>query len=151
MEVRKNTRSRNYTYGNVARNLDVVKEIENESHIHVVPDRNAGNKKQGMGLFYITYLVAMLGIVVYALVAFVRLNSELTTLADNISSYEQTLNKLTLANDDEYSKMVNTIDYDEIRDVAINELGMVYASEDQIVSYTRENSDYVIQLSDLSD
>ncbi len=58
---------------------------------------------------------------------------------------------MTLANDDEYSKIVNAVDYDYIRQVAIEELGMVYASEDQIVSYTRENSDYVRQLTGLSD
>ena len=49
------------------------------------------------------------------------------------------------------SKIVNAVDYDYIRQVAIEELGMVYASEDQIVSYTRENSDYVRQLTGLSD
>lgn len=151
MEVRNNNRSGKYTYGNVARNLDVVREIEKEPRIHIAPRHNEDGKRQGLGLFYITYLTAMLGIVVVALVSFIRLNCEITTLADRVSLYEQTLNKLTLENDDEYSKMINAIDYDEIRNVAINELGMVYASADQIVNYTRENSDYVIQFADISD
>lgn len=141
-----------YTYGNVARNLDVVREIENipQREIREVKKTNT-DKKQGLGLFYVGYLLAMLGVVVCALVSFIRLNSDITSMAENISYYEQTLNNLTLANDDEYSKMVNTIDYDEIRRVAIEELGMVYASDDQIISYSRENSDYVRQLNNLSD
>ena len=86
-----------------------------------------------------------------SLVSYLKLQNDITTMVDDIAYYEQTLNNLTLANDDEYSKIVNAVDYDYIRKIAIEELGMVYASEDQIVSYERENSDYVRQLTSLSD
>ncbi len=87
----------------------------------------------------------------YALVGYLKLQADITRTVENISYLETTLNNLTLANDDEYSKMINAVDFDEIRRVAIEELGMVYASEDQIITYTRENSDYVRQLNDLND
>ena len=89
--------------------------------------------------------------IVGSLVSYLKLQSDITTMVDTISKDERILNNLTLENDDEYSKIVNAVDYDYIRKVAIEELGMVYASEDQIVSYSREYSDYVRQLADVSD
>jgi hypothetical protein len=40
---------------------------------------------------------------------------------------------------------MTSVDLDYIRDVAINELGMVYASEDQVVLYDGGTRDYVRQ------
>ena len=44
-----------------------------------------------------------------------------------------------------YSKAVSSVDLDKIRDIAINELGMVYANQDQIVTYEKQDKDYVRQ------
>ena len=103
-----------------------------------------------MSFLYVAFLLGAFVLLGKSLISYVQLQSDLTASANRISAYEQELNNLTLANDDEYSKMINAIDYDEIKRIAIEELGMVYASEDQIVTYTRENSDYVRQLSDIS-
>ena len=103
-----------------------------------------------MGFVYVLFLMAAVTVMGYALISYLKLQSDIAGLSDNISYYETKLNNLTLANDDEYSKMINAVDFDEIRRIAIEELGMVYASEDQIISYVRENSDYVRQINDLS-
>ena len=47
--------------------------------------------------------------------------------------------------------MVNAVDLEEVRRVAVEELGMVYADSSQVITYTRENSDYVRQLKDIPD
>ena len=41
------------------------------------------------------------------------------------------------------------MDLEKIRDIAVNELGMVYANEDQVVLYDNEGSDYVKQYADI--
>lgn len=145
--------SRSYVYGNTARNIDVVKELNEAPSFKTIEEQQGDKrreKRSGMNFVYVLFLVAAMIVTGYALISYVKIQSDITNLVENISHYEQTLNNLTLANDDEYSKMINAIDYDEIRTVAIEELGMVYASKDQIITYTRENSDYVRQLSDLS-
>lgn len=38
---------------------------------------------------------------------------------------------------------------EHVKDVAMNELGMVYASKDQIVTYEENDSDYVRQYTDV--
>jgi hypothetical protein len=41
------------------------------------------------------------------------------------------------------------VDLNEIKDIAMNQLGMTYASEDQIIYYSVENSNYMDQYSDI--
>ena len=55
------------------------------------------------------------------------------------------------ANDATYSRINSNMDLEEIRDKAINELGMVYAREGQIETFTSENGDYVRQLSQIGE
>lgn len=141
-----------YVYGNTAPNLDIKSALEEKSeNIKLVEleSENIRRKKTHMNFMYVLFLVAALTVTGYALVSYLKLQSEITESVENISTYESRLNKLTLANDDKYSKMVEAVDLDEIRRVAIEELGMVYADDDQIISYTRENSDYVRQVNDL--
>ncbi len=143
-----------YVYGNTARNIDVLRAIEEAptgEPLRTLRGEQKKAHKMHVGFLYAFFLVAAITVTGYGLISYLRLQSEITTLANNVSVRETQLNNLTLANEDEYSKMINAVDFDEIRRVAIEELGMVYASEDQIISYTRENSDYVRQMNDLSD
>ena len=67
----------------------------------------------------------------------------------NIAALESQLTDLKQENDDEYNRVVTSVDLEKIRDIAINELGMVYAQEDQVVLYDSEGSDYVRQYADI--
>ena len=97
------------------------------------------------------FLVAAFIFLGSSLVSYIKLRAEISAASDRVSYYEQEYNNLVVANDDEYSKIVDTIDLEEIRRVAIEDLGMVYADESQIITYTRESSDYVRQLKDIND
>jgi len=144
----------NYMRDNLARNIDVREALKERPTGEPLREYRGELKKQrkmSMGFLYVAFLGLAVVVLAASLVSYLKLQNDITTMVDDIAYYEQTLNNLTLANDDEYSKIVNAVDYDYIRQVAIEELGMVYASEDQIVSYTRENSDYVRQLTGLSD
>ena len=134
--------------------IDVTKELEGRPSFEALKTSKGEKhrqKKMNMSFLYVVFLAGALFVMGYALVGYLKLQADITRTVENISYLETTLNNLTLANDDEYSKMINAVDFDEIRRVAIEELGMVYASEDQIITYTRENSDYVRQLNDLND
>ena len=52
---------------------------------------------------------------------------------------------VNLANDETYTKIMSSIDLEEIKRIAVNELGMKYAKEGQVVEYTGEGNDYVRQ------
>lgn len=67
----------------------------------------------------------------------------------HISALESELNDLKLANDEEYSRITSSVDLEEIKRIAIQELGMQYAEEGQVVTFASENSDYVKQMADI--
>ena len=146
--------NRTYVYGNTARNLDVKRAINGRptgEPLREVRGEVKRERKMSMSFLYVLFLATAITVTAYGLISYIHLQAEITRLTDSISYYEQELGNLTLANDDEYSKMINAVDFDEIKRVAIEELDMVYADETQIVTYQRENSDYVRQLNDLSD
>lgn len=145
-------RQSRYVQGNTARNIDVARAIQ-EAPTHEtlrrINSESKKNNKMHMGFIYVLFLAGALVILGSVLISYVKLQSEITSSVKRISRYEQELNNLTLANDDEYSKINNAVDLEEVRRVAVEELGMVYADENQIVSYEREQSDYVRQLQDI--
>lgn len=147
-------RQRAYVYGNTVRKEELAARLKEAPSFETLLEQEGEErrrKRAGINLSFALFLCVAILVMGYALVSYLTIQSDIANLVDNISGYEQTLNNLTLENDDNYSKMVNTVDYDVIRKVAIEELGMVYASKEQIVTYTRERSDYVRQLNDLSD
>ena len=85
----------------------------------------------------------------FVLIGYIRLQSEITSSVKRISSMESALNSLKVANDEEYSRIESSVDLDEIRRIAITELGMTYPDESQIVTVPDEGSDYVRQLADI--
>ena len=77
------------------------------------------------------------------------MQADITTQVETIARLESELNSLRLANDEELTRINSSVDLEEIKRIAIGELGMVYATEGQIVNYTNEGSDYVRQLGDI--
>ena len=67
----------------------------------------------------------------------------------NIAALEAQLSELRTENDDEYNRVTTSVDLEEVRDIAINELGMVYAGADQVVLYDSEGSDYMKQYAEI--
>jgi hypothetical protein len=67
----------------------------------------------------------------------------------HIASLESQLTDLRADNDAKYKEIVTSVDLNYIKDVAINELGMTYASEEQVVYFSIENENFMDQYSDI--
>ena len=66
----------------------------------------------------------------------VELQDQLDSLKAENNSYESEIN--------------SSIDYNEVYDIAVNELGMVYPSRGQVINYDSKESEYVKQYKDIS-
>ena len=86
-----------------------------------------------MSAGYVMFLAAALCAASFILVNYIQLQSELTTLTKIVADKESDLNSLKLSNDEDYNRIMSGIDLEEIKRVAIGELGMTYAQEGQIV------------------
>ena len=62
---------------------------------------------------------------------------------------ESELNDLRLKNNEEYSRAVSNVDLEEVKRIAIEELGMKYAEEGQVINVESAKDDYVRQYTEM--
>lgn len=141
-------RNRNaYIYDNTARKLDVVREIEDPSYEQESEHRRRHQKIRTMSVGYIMFLVFALCMSAIVLMNYVKVKSELTNATRSVARKEIQLDELKVDNDEKYNRISNSVDLEEIKRIAIEELGMVYAQEGQIILYIDEGNDYMRQVS----
>ncbi len=134
----------NYQYSNAAVRLGEV----GDPRLKSIPGGRA-HRRASAG--YVLFVTAALIFTAFVLVHFITLRSEVTNKIKNISTLEAQLNDLKLENDATYSRINSNMDLEQIRDTAINELGMTYAKEGQIEFFTSENGDYVRQIAKIDE
>ncbi len=96
-----------------------------------------------MSVFHMMVLVATLAICAVILVNYIQLRSELTNTVQMVNRLESQVNKMELDNRDTYNRIMSSVDLEEIKRIAIGELGMTYATQGQIVVYEPVEKDYM--------
>ena len=96
---------------------------------------------------YVLFLLTALLVAGGVLIGYVRLQAKITTMTQEIARMEKQYNNLKIANDEELCRIESSIDLDEIKRVAIAELGMTYPKEGQIITYQAAGYDYVRKVS----
>lgn len=133
-----------YVYGNTVRKIDVEREWETAPQRQVQPSvRKNRDKARHMSAGYVIFLAVAMCAAALILVNYIQLQAELTNRTRSVASKQSELNDLKVANDEEYNRILSSIDLEEIKRIAIGELGMTYAQEGQIVLYSNEGSDYM--------
>ena len=142
-----------YVDGNTVRKLNVVEEIQNPTQPKKINHAVRKNREKAlyMNLGYVLFLVAALASAAIILIGYIQIQAEITLSVKNIAAMESELNDLRLTNDENYARAASSVDLDEIRSVAIGELGMRYAKEGQIINVSGEGNDYVRQLADIQE
>ena len=136
-----------YIQGSTVRKLDVTREIEQSPKKKLSNTaRKNREKAEHMSAGYVLFLSLALVATGCILVGYIKLQSDITNSIKNIARLETQLNDLRLANDEEYNRITSRVDLEEVRRIAIQELGMQYAKEGQIVTFESENNDYVKQI-----
>ena len=115
--------------------------------------RNAAKRNRERALHmsrgYVAFLTLCVGVVAFAAVALVQIQSQVTQRMEHIAALESQITDLKADNDARYKEIVTSVDLDYIKDVAMNQLGMQYATEDQIIYYSVENNNFKDQYSDI--
>ena len=145
-----NVRRNTYVEGNTVRKLNVVEELHKPLETKENGKKNR-DKSLYMNLGYVLFLIGALAIAAMILMSYIRVQSDIIISVRNIASLESELNNLKLSNDEDYARAASSVDLEEIRKVAIGELGMRYAKEGQIINVSGEGSDYVRQLAQIQE
>ncbi len=150
-------RSSIYVQGNAA----ARRQAQEDQRFYVVPRRQERVRHAGknvrrnrekalyMNIGYVLFLAAAITAAAFILTGYLTLQADITSSIKNISKMESTLNELKLTNDENYSRITSSVDLEEVKRIAIQELGMCYAEEGQIVSFHGEGSDYIRQTGEI--
>ena len=138
-----------YMNGNTARQTRTAPVPERRQVRVVEPSRRKQNKPQKMGLGYVLFMSVALAFMGVMLVFYIGLQSEVKSTVKTISQKESELNDLRNSNDEMESRVKSDVDLEEIKEIAMGQLGMIYAKEGQIETFLSEDSDYVRQLQEI--
>ena len=139
-----------YVYGNTVRKPEHYperREVFAPEKPKKVSRQVRKNRRQAMHMnaAYVVFLAIAAIIALFVCVNYLQLQAETTSRVKHIASLETELEDLRKENNDNYTRIMTSVDLDHIRDVAINELGMVYAEPNQVILYDGGTDDYVRQ------
>ena len=143
-----------YVYGNVAVEVEPgYHEQSPEKPKKKVSKQVLKNRKQAlhMNSAYVIFLTVAAVMAVIVCVNYVKLQSRITDRSKNITAMQKELANLKEENNAKFNAVMDSVNLDEIRDRAQNQLGMVYASPEQIVEYDNPATDYVKQFEEIPD
>lgn len=145
------TRKIAYLEGSAARELSVGTDVQEAPRRKRLSNTTRKNREKAthMNLGYVLFLSAAMAFMVMTLYGYLNLQADIKTCVESISEMESRYNNLKLANDEEYNRINSSIDLEQIKAVAIGELGMVYAREGQIILVEDAETDYVRQTDNL--
>ena len=143
-----------YVDGNTVRKAQTVvapkeRTRPRERQVSRVATKNRAKALQ-MSRGYVLFLALVSAAALFGCVRFVQLRSTVTSQLKTVAALETELNQLTAENDALYNQTVNNVDLEHIKDVAMNQLGMNYATADQIKWYSSNGANsYVRQYQDV--
>ena len=115
--------------------------------------KNAARRNRQRALYmskgYVAFLTVCVALVAFSAVSLIQIQSQVTQRMEHIAALESQLTDLKADNDARYKEIVTSVDLEYIKDVAINQLGMQYATEDQVIYYSVENNNFMDQYSDI--
>lgn len=132
-----------YQYGAAARNYEPQRRVD-------IPDEKPVRRPQQpprtirrgnvLGAALLTVVFAICAV---TMVNYVQLTSELTGMNKTVAAKRVELNELKSQNDANYSRVLSSVDLQEIEEIARVELGMTYAQEGQVYLYSAAGNDYM--------
>ena len=126
-----------YVYGTAVRKEAVQPNQRPVEHTKEVSQRVRQNRNRAlhMNRGYVMFLAVAAMIALFSCVQYLQLQSEITSRSEHITELQRELAERREANTTKYNVVMNSMNLEEIRERAMNDLGMVYATEDQVVSY----------------
>ena len=101
-----------------------------------------------MNLRYVLFMGALVAAVTFLLIGYIKLQADINRTSREVSSLETQLTELRAANNENYASINAGVDLEEVRRIAVQELGMKNADKDQIIYYSDRQSDTVRQVSE---
>ena len=144
-----------YVDGNTVRRMEAVPDYRRERREREEREREEQLRRRNqerqlrMSKRYVVFLT--MAVTVFGVFAgtYIKIQSDMTARMNTISSLESQIADLKADNDEAYKRIRMSVDLDSVREKTLNELGMSYAKESQIIYYTVDNDDFMNQYSEI--
>ena len=141
-----------YIYGNTVRKAEVMPKrrehvVEEPRPKKKVSRQIKQNRKKALHMSpaYVTFLALAAVAALVVCVWYLQMRAELTSRTEHIAQLQQELADMKEENTTRNNSIVDSVNLEGVREKAINELGMVYATSDQVITYQNPVSDYIKQ------
>ena len=84
---------------------------------------------------YAVFLTVAAVCAVLVCVLYLNLQSDVVSRSEHVTALQEDLAELTEANDTRYNAAADSVNLQTVREKAMNEMGMVYASEGTVMEY----------------
>lgn len=147
-----------YVDGNTVRKTRVVPDerqerIRREREAQRAKNRKIAKRNQErelrMNRGQMVFLAVAVGVTCLVCASYIQLQSSITTHMNKISALEKEIADLKTENDTTLKRINTSIDLNQIKKQAMEDLGMVYASEGQVSYYNMEDTDYMTQYEEI--
>lgn len=155
---RNNSRSNTYIEGNTVRKVNAVPQRDPREERERIGEREQRanrqvreNRRRAMQMSpgYVLFLTAAVALTLGVCAVFIQLQSEINTRMRNVASMESQILDLKTDNDATMNRIETSINMEDIKNAAIDQLGMVYPGQDQIVYFKVDANDYMNQYRDI--
>ncbi len=137
-----------YMYeGNAVRKIQAIPQEETQTKSRQTSRNRAKAQKVGKG--YVLFLAAVSAASVFFCVEYLQVKAVITSQNKKIISLESNLSDLKSDNDAYYNKVLTSVDVEMMKNMAMNQLGMKYPSEEQVYIFDTDGNCYVRQYQDI--
>ena len=148
-----------YVNGNTVRELEAPVRQTPNTRREIEEARRRKNRRNAarrnrqrameMSMGYVAFLTVCVLMLAFAAVMFIRVQSQMTHHMRSVAALESQVIDMRADNDARYKEITTSVDLQHIKDVAINKLGMSYPTEDIVVYYSIDNSNFMDQYGDI--
>ncbi len=148
-----------YVNGNTVREMERVPQRERKSPQEIERDRRKISRQKAarrnrqkalsMSRGHVAFLSICVIISAFAAASLIQIQSQMTERMRNVALLERQITDLKADNDARYKEITTSVDLNEVKDIAMNQLGMQYATEEQVIYYSVDNANYMDQYSDI--
>ncbi len=130
-------------------NVKVQEESRREERQPKADFRFKPKAEQNITLGSMIVLLAAMAITLYTCFGYLKVQADIVVANKAIKSLEKEYEALKTRNDAAYSDVIAAVDFDEVYQVAVRDLGMVFPNKNETVSYTANQTGYVRQFADI--
>jgi cell division protein FtsL len=105
--------------------------------------------EQNINFLSLCILVAAIGLTLYTCISYLKVQSDTVVITKNIRQLEQQLTNLQNMNEAAYNEVLSQVNLDEVYQIAVRDLGMVFPNNNTTYYYKSGYEGYVRQFDEI--